>query len=260
MATPPFPAGSATPAALKPTAADTAADALTAITSLIDVAAPGLGSVFGMLVGQVIPGLHRQRVTEYLTRLAARLRRVESGLASLEEIVRAVSETHLALIEDGAVYAARATTSERIDAIVALVAGGITANQERAAADRRVLRTLGDLDEVELETLRRLAEWCGAGMRGSALTDRGLAKLLVGDREDSEGWGAYQLAFARLEALLLATRGAHGDLVTAYPTTAGELLLHRAGLHPAPDHLFKLARLGNGNRPTRAGRLQMPGQ
>lgn len=230
------------PPAIRTTASDRMATALGMLTSGIDLLAPGFGSVFGGLLGEILPDLREKRVEAYLARLAQRLAMLEGGLEALRDRVDEVAQEHLALIHDGAVQATRATTQARIDHVAAVVAGGLTdAEAGGAVAARRVLRTLGDLDDVELETLARLAGWCAEGRRGRPLGDPRLSDLLIGQRDDNAAFGAYQLAFSHLESLGLVMSGEGGNVVASYPTAAGELVLLKAGLHPDPPRAFGLA-------------------
>jgi hypothetical protein len=230
------------PRALRPNASDRARTLLSLLTSSVDVVAPGFGSVFGGLISEVLPNLRERRVEEYLRRLALQLAAVKEGLRALEDRINRVSEEHLALIQEGAQRAADATTKDRIARLAAVVADGVLSPQQSAAAGaRRVLRTLADLDEIELETLTRLAAWCAQGNRGKALTDKRLGELLFGDHEDHVAWGGYQLAFSRLQALGLIRTGPNGSVARSYPTTAGELILLKSGLHPDIDKAFWLA-------------------
>jgi hypothetical protein len=228
--------------ALRANASDRARTVLGLLTSSIDLVAPGFGSVFGGLISEVLPNLREKRVEQYLERLARRLAAVNDGLNALAERVDKVSAEHLALIQEGAQRAAESTTDERIERLAIIVADGvISPAQTDAAAARRVLRTLADLDEVELETLTRLAGWCAEGNKGKPLTDKRLSELLVGDYSDNAAWGGYQLAFSRLQALGLIQTGPNGNVVRSYPTTAGELVLLKAGLHPNVNKAFWLA-------------------
>jgi len=230
------------PPAIRTTASDRIATALGMLTSAIDLAAPGFGSVFGGLLGEILPDLRERRIEAYLGRLAQRLAAIEGGLQALQTRVDQVAEEHLGLIQDGAVQAAKATNQARIDQVAAVVADGVTEpGADAAASARRVLRTLGDLDDAELETLARLARWCADGRRGQPLRDPRLSELLIGRRDDNAAFGAYQLAFSHLESLGLVKSGEGGDIVASYPTTAGELVLLKAGLHPDPARAFGLA-------------------
>src|SRR5207302_7837667 len=102
-------------------------------TIAVDVAMPGMGSFFGMLIGQIIPNQRNERLVEYVTRLSRRLAVVEgqfrqASAADLEQSPADAAEAYakiasplgpeqLALFEDGAYAAARATSPERNERI-----------------------------------------------------------------------------------------------------------------------------------------------
>lgn len=138
---------------LRPNAADRAHDLLVALSSTIDLCVPGFGSVFGLLVGEVIPNRREDRVAQYLTKLARRLDAIEDGL----ERMKNAGDEGLALFEDGARESARATSDQRIDRIVELVGAGIAADENRASLKREMLALLGSLSDAEVAALAAYA-------------------------------------------------------------------------------------------------------
>lgn len=117
---------------LQPTPGDRIADILRALGSSIDLVAPGWGSVFGSLIGEVIPNLREQRTAEYLTKLGQRLAALEAGF---EAMSGGLGVESLALFEDGARDASRATSSERIARIGYVVANGMAHGDAQASWD-----------------------------------------------------------------------------------------------------------------------------
>ncbi|WP_312124173.1 hypothetical protein [Brevundimonas sp.] len=71
---------------------------LRTITSIVDVAAPGLGSVFGELVNVVLPANREERMAQFVTKLDLRLKALSVQLGTL---LHNLDAEQLALIEDG---------------------------------------------------------------------------------------------------------------------------------------------------------------
>lgn len=162
------------PAVLQENASDKAAAGLRSLTSLIDVAAPGLGSLFGEMIGRVIPNQREERLAAYLGALGHKLREVHEGvrlltdareqmsnrLDDVEEQLRAVGAActaeQTALFEDGAYSSQRATHADRIERIASLVADGM-AEPAEAANDRRLLALLDQLGDDDILRLMSYA-------------------------------------------------------------------------------------------------------
>lgn len=144
-------------AILRPNANDRVAQGLLALTSIVDQAVPGAGSFFGALVGEVIPGQRLERLAEYATRLARRLRlnedRVDDLHSRFEQVARNLDEQQRALFEDGAVAATRATSTERIEHIARVVSEGINGNSATASERRRFLNLLNELSDEDVVVL-----------------------------------------------------------------------------------------------------------
>ncbi|MNS73444.1 hypothetical protein D3C72_1068860 [compost metagenome] len=122
--------------ALRETAVDRAQTSLRTITSLVDVAAPGLGSVFGELVNVILPANREDRMAQFVTKLDQRLKALSLQLGDL---LRHLNAEQLALIEEGLRASARAAQDSRIGRISAIVAAGIasgtTADRKREILD-----------------------------------------------------------------------------------------------------------------------------
>jgi len=91
------------------------------------------------------------RLERYLTELARRL----DGIAQPDRLRELFNDqTNVALVEDGAYQAARALTQERIERIADCVAHGVSAEHVDSLLKRRILTTLGELDDQHLAILR----------------------------------------------------------------------------------------------------------
>lgn len=156
---------------LKTSAADHAERVLRAITSAVDVVAPGVGSIFGELIGTVIPNRRSQRFEEFLTRLA---RRINTTDQRLDALIERLGAEQIALFEDGARGAVRATSSERIDRIARLVARGLTADEIEAERSRVLVDLLERLTEADLRYLDGFIYRQGRDPRGSPEPKGGL--------------------------------------------------------------------------------------
>lgn len=139
---------------LQPTAADRIADALRAVTSAVDLVAPGWGSVFGGLIGEVIPNLRDKRSAEYLSQLGRRLAALE---VEVEEVSSRMGVEALALFEEGARDSSRATSAERIERIAYIVANGISVGEAQSSLGRDILRLIDDLSDGDIATLAAMA-------------------------------------------------------------------------------------------------------
>lgn len=145
------------PSSLRATAADNLAEGLRAATSLIDVVAPGWGSIFGSLIGQVIPDLREKRVLQYLTRLGSELKEMQTRVDQIDWKSHPES---VALFEDAALIAARSTSQTRIDRIASVVAGHITREEKLVSQARSLLKLSAELTDPEAALL---VTWCGLG-------------------------------------------------------------------------------------------------
>jgi hypothetical protein len=145
------------PASLEPTASDRAVQGLQAITSAVDMAVPGVGSFFGALVGQIIPNQRNERLVEYCVRLGRRLQVAEGAVedlrARLEALAANLTPEQLALFEDGAAAAVKATSEDRVDTIARIVAAGLTNDDAKAADQRRLLDLLNELSDEDVVVL-----------------------------------------------------------------------------------------------------------
>ena len=135
---------------LRPTAADRSASVLRVLGSLLP---PGISGVFLELITSVIPHQREERLVRYLTVVGRRLRAAEG---KLEEVSSRLGPEGLALFEDGAQAAVRATTEERIDRIARIVAEGMSGSEATAEQQREILQLLNSVTDADLIYL---AKW-----------------------------------------------------------------------------------------------------
>lgn len=126
---------------------------LRTITSIVDVATPGLGSVFGELVNVVLPANREQRMAQFVTKLDLRLKELSVQLGAL---IHNLDAEQLALIEDGLRASARAAQEARIGRISDIVAAGI-ASAATASRKREILDLLSSLSDNDIIVLAGFA-------------------------------------------------------------------------------------------------------
>lgn len=240
------------PRALRTTASDRAAQGIRSLVDFVNTVAPGWGSLFGELVGEVIPGQRQERMAEFLAQVARRSRLTAEGLSELANRLARVEDTaqRLALLEDGARAAVASPEKAKLQHLAQLVSGGLIAEEIQAAQNRSLLRILNNLGVAEVEALRLIAVRCAEGRRGQPFAGGSENQLLNGaERDNPERFAAYLMVRAQLEAQRLIFVG-NRNFLEAYPTTLGEQLLLQAGLHPDPSQLYHLSKNAPPPRPT----------
>lgn len=135
---------------LQSTANDHAAAALRTLTSLVDLCVPGVGSLFGEIIGIVIPNLKSERLEIFLTRLARRLSQLETDI---EDLSARLGPPQVDLFEQGARAAVSSASTDRIDQIVEIVAHGMTGGERSAASGRSFLLLLSQLTDGDIVRL-----------------------------------------------------------------------------------------------------------
>lgn len=142
---------------LRESAADKAVAGSQLVSSIIDAVVPGAGGFFGLLVGQIIPNQRADRLAEFATRLSRRLHIAEGAVEHLNEqfeaLARSLSAEQIALFEDGAIAAARATSQDRIEGVAKIVAEGLSADDVKAIDQRRLLNLISDLSDEDIVVL-----------------------------------------------------------------------------------------------------------
>lgn len=233
--------------AVRQTAADYATSALRALADRVNEMAPGWGAPFQEIVGHIIPNQREERVALFVTQLARRCRFSAEALTYLTDRVEQLetrADQRLALFEEGMRAAVTTPESERMDGIAQLVADGLSDTELQAQRNRSLLAALNRLDALDLETLRVLATRCAEGRRAAGFAPGRERAVLQDDRgNDAGGYAAFLLTRGNLEGRKLISVPDSTGYRNAYPTTLGEELLYRAGLHPDPSRLYSLSRV-----------------
>ena len=165
--------------ALRETAVDRAQTSLRTITSIVDVAAPGLGSVFGELVNVILPANREERMAQFVTKLDLRLKALSIQLGAL---LHHLDAEQLALIEDGLRASARATQEARIGRISDIVAAGI-ASGAAAGSKREILDLLSSLSDNDLVVLAGFANRRGYDATRSPTMTVGIFNALTQEEQ-----------------------------------------------------------------------------
>ncbi len=173
------------PPRLRPNAADSLAVGLRSMTSLVDLAAPGMGSFVGELIGVVIPGQREDRAYEYMALVATKVRTLHESLrqltdrleaseargsgleAEIRQLAQQLTAEQVALLEEGGRVSVKATAKERIEQVATLVANGLS-NTASVLQDRQLLQLLDQLRDDDLVAAmyftfkyRHDGDWCG---------------------------------------------------------------------------------------------------
>ena len=114
----------------------TAADRTVAIARAAGSLVPG-GQVIAELIGEIIPNQRIERLERYTRRLAERVDHLETTKGTHERV---------ALFEDGAFLAIRATTEDRMKHIADVVSNGLNGSEQEVLDGRRLLNLLSQLD------------------------------------------------------------------------------------------------------------------
>lgn len=160
---------------------------------------PVAGAVLSELITNIVPNQRMDRLERYLKELAMRL----EAIGPSERLGQRFQDaTNVALVEDGAHQAARALTEERILRIVDCVANGISSDDTDHLLKRRLLLTLGDLDDQHLAILHAHANWSASAverLRPKQVATLGRPSTL----KEVEGLTLWQSALGKLEQLAL---------------------------------------------------------
>ncbi|MDO6965791.1 hypothetical protein [Rhizobium alvei] len=110
---------------------------------------PVLGGVIGEIITQLVPNQRVDRLAKYLGMLDNRVEVMEHHI---KEFIKNDPES-IALIEDGAYAAARATSPDRLEKIVACVESGLKGMSEEGYWRRRLLSIYCELSDEETALL-----------------------------------------------------------------------------------------------------------
>lgn len=125
-------------------------DKVVAATKSVSSMVPMVGGLLGELLTSSAPNQRTERIVSYI-------RKLERRLATLEESVTSnilSSPEKIDLIEEGGFQAARATSEERIERVVEIVANGLEAEESEIIRRKRLLKLLGQIDDDEFAILR----------------------------------------------------------------------------------------------------------
>jgi len=111
---------------------------------------PIAGSLLSELVGNIIPNQRIDRLTKYVKELDEKLSKIP-----IEKITPLLyNEDFVDLIEEGFVQASRAITEERRKYITSIVTNGITDKAIQFHESKYLLKTLQELNDIEIIWLR----------------------------------------------------------------------------------------------------------
>jgi hypothetical protein len=186
-----------------------------------------VGSLIVEIVTNIIPNQRQDRVEEYLRLLTERVNQIAYPSWNPQSITQ---PKKIALIEAGAVDAARSISKERMQYIVGCVANGLTDHERSKIHHNRLLGILAQLDDEEILILNALA------------TDQGQLDrlrpppLVIGASDDIADQNAmWDSAWSRLETMnLIRFRQDTEDLGRigqSVKVPAVDPFGHRKGIH-----------------------------
>ena len=138
------------PEALRPNATDRVVAVLRSVSGVFDAAMPGTGSMFAELLTSTIPNQRQDRLIAFVSDLADRFRALN---LDFEKLARTATADDIELIEEGMQQSIRATRTERLKRIANLVTKGLSQDQLEALEATRLLRSLSQIDEAEVQLL-----------------------------------------------------------------------------------------------------------
>ncbi|WP_054159718.1 hypothetical protein [Rhizobium sp. AAP43] len=124
-------------------------DRSVAILRSVSGSVPVLGPFLSEIITNVIPNQRMDRLERFLRLLDERLEGLEEGQKTA---INGKPEA-VALLEDGAMLAARAVSPERLGHIVSLVSSGLKDEDRNLLKWRRTLGILEQLDDLEVAIL-----------------------------------------------------------------------------------------------------------
>lgn len=227
---------------LRETVVDRAQTTLRAITSLVDIAQPGLGSIFGELVQVILPANREERMAKFVTELDRRLR---DDSVQLANVFRDLDAEQLALLEEGLRASARSTQERRIEQIAGLVTCGVSKPDE-AARQRSVLDLLGTLSDYDVAYLSRYANWRGVDDDRSFTTQGKFNAMSETEQQEfklrsqNDHLSKHRLIAAGLLRPVMSVKTDHNDevgVITGSPrlTEFGEYFCHQLKIWKSGD-------------------------
>ena len=125
-------------------------DGLVSLAKGVVGAAPYAGAILAEVVGQIIPNQRIDRIAAFVRLLDERVQHIEKD--RLEDRFRQPEVVDV--LEDAFTQAARATTHDRLEHIANVVANGISAEELKETATKRMLWILSHLSDSEVILLR----------------------------------------------------------------------------------------------------------
>ena len=107
------------------------------------------GGFFTELVTSIIPNQRIERIETFIKRLDDRVELLE-GRETKRFEENKIDPEYIALFEDGALYAVRSTSEERIEYISSAVVNGMTSENLAAIEARHILGLLNEINDIEL--------------------------------------------------------------------------------------------------------------
>jgi hypothetical protein len=211
----------------------TGQDRTLAIVRGLAGAVPVVGPLIAELIAVVIPDQRTERMEDWLRNLAERLTTLEEK--DLRSRLR--EPENVDLFERGAYQAATTISQERREQIAELVASGIADADRNYIESRRLLRLLGELDDVEIIIL---AGYLQKNTTGEYRT-RHAAVLQVpavhygSSRNEMDAAAVGSAGRQHLVQLGLLEHGAIAPEASTKLTHLGRLLLRRIGLATQAD-------------------------
>lgn len=136
-------------------------DKLVAVGKGVAGIVPFAGGVLAEVIGTVIPGQRADRIAIYLRDLTMKIESMEDDVKN--DIAR--NSEKISLIEEGGFQSAKAISEKRIKFIVEAVSKGLTENDSDILRRKRLLVTLGNLDDDEINLLNAYGRAYGGGDR-----------------------------------------------------------------------------------------------
>jgi len=217
----------------RPDIGPSAADGIAAVGRILASMVPVAGPFLTELITEIVPSQRQDRFEDFVRQLHERLAGVEETV--LRERLR--EPENVALFEEGAYQAVRAFTEERRRQIVELVAGGIADDRRDYLESHRVLRLLGELDDVQVVLLAGYLQKNREGDYWERHANVLRVPPVNGDasREEIDVAAVREAGQQHLVQLGLLKQGLIGGPASATLSSLGRLLLRRISLAGEDD-------------------------
>ena len=125
---------------------DLIASALKGVCGTLPIVGPSIAEI----IGYVIPSQRIDRIASFLKALEAKIDPTEQSKVE----ARILEEKSIDLMEDGFLQAARALSEERIEYIASLLKNGLTDEDLKHIAYKKLLSILGEINDIEVLILK----------------------------------------------------------------------------------------------------------